>query len=110
MGVDGDPAGRVPSPTFTPHPGGLAGEARARDLISGCWMADVLPFGQIDIPIWIQFSSEPLVFLPHPASPLAGGWGAFSHWLAVSWSTWGPGLPLLADFGGTAPAPEPVFS
>lgn len=51
MGVGGDPAGRVPSPTFTPHPGGLAGEARARDLISGCWTADVLPFGQIDIPI-----------------------------------------------------------
>lgn len=72
MGVDGDPAGRVPSPTFTPHPGGLEGEARARDLISGCWTADVLPLGQIDIPIWIQFSSEPLL----SSSPcLTLGWG-----------------------------------
>lgn len=97
MGVVGDPAGRVPSPTFTPHPGGLAGEARARDLVSGCWTADVLPFGQITFPFGSSFHlslSSFFLTLPHP---WPGAGEPSGNWLAVSWGTWGPVPPLLAD-------------
>lgn len=52
---------RAPEPLpWRMDPGGWIledgrGRPRHWDLIFACWIADVSPFGQIDIPIWIVF-------------------------------------------------------
>lgn len=89
----GDPAGRAPHPYLR----GATREAKAHDLIFGCWTADVWPFGQIGFPIWMQFLFECILFLPPPCLML--GWKLESllsspgSWLAVSWGTGVLGLP-----------------
>lgn len=93
----GDPAGRAPSPRLR----GATREAKAYDLIFGCWTADVWPFSPIGFPIWTQFLFEQILFLPPPC--LTPGWklgsllSSHGQLSGCELGHCGPGAALLAD-------------
>lgn len=51
-------------------------EAKASNLIFGCWTADVSTFGQIGFPIWIQFLLVHILLLLPPCLMPGWKWGS----------------------------------